>query len=1132
MSQRGIGETRPDLGGESRPASRRRDLRTDAFLQDNPVPARQGTLPGRERRAPGSPPIAWQTWLTRADIDVDNDPNQRPPARNAATRSEPPRSGDAASRIRKANVRAALFKKPEPVRIGRFILLERLGAGAMGEVYAAYDEQLDRKVALKLVRSTVKDSERADERLLREAQTLAQVSHPNVVQVYEAGTHDGGVFIAMEFIRGKTLAAWLEGAEKLPRPERQREILRQLIAAGRGLEAAHGAGLAHRDFKPDNVLVGDDGRVRVVDFGLARVVADTTTASGGHPAVGTAPAQAPDGKSALQDVPVVTGEHTWDMEPPAAPSGDRSAVPDRELLSLDSTEAATPAPELITPAASPSSPSKPGQPSDPGAQRKAALRLTATGMVMGTPRYMAPEQMRGQTPDHRSDQFSFCVALFHALYGEWPFKGGNALELMRAAAAGKLVQPKSQAEVPAVVRKAILRGLSAAPAERFANMGELLRVLEARLQRGRRGVWVIAAAALVTGGAVAFAAVGRAPEPCAEVTSEIDALWSPARKQALGSAFHASGQVYADIAWRSTERAIDEYVTAWRSGARDACEAAHVHQRQSPELFDRRMLCLDRGRQRLDALLASMDGDTAPLDAKLVERAFDAASALPDLTVCSDADAMSQALEPPAGPKLREDVAEVRRRLADAYTSVLLGRSDEALDIAQEQRQVARSLPYPPVHAEALFHAGSALAARGTSQDASSAEAILLDAVDIAESVRHDELVIEIWHQLVLLALEYHPSNEYGHAWLRREQAAVGRIDAPARTRTRVLYDRGRLSSKEGNDAEAIEHKRQAIALLEEAEPQSALLVNYYHTLASSEYQRGNYTAARELYDRAMERAIQTRGLKSPNVARLQRDLAMTLIEIDELGQARTMLEDALAFWEQTQGDERFQVAMLHLTLAEVEANGGNIPQAREHAQTARTILARVLQPDHSIHADAYKTQGIIELRQGDAVAAREAFEMALTIRRRHLGSADQLVGWILYYLSESLIGLERYESALTHCDQAEKIIAADTSMPALHRALLLGVRGRALLGRGDGEQAVETLEQAVAAFREHPGSLLERAATLWALARALDAGNPDAGSRAIELATEARDIYATRAQAGARVRDDIDAWLRERNQR
>jgi tetratricopeptide (TPR) repeat protein/tRNA A-37 threonylcarbamoyl transferase component Bud32 len=149
-------------------------------------------------------------------------------------------------------------------RVGRFAVLRQLGRGGMGVVFLAYDEELDRKVAIKVLRRS-RDPARSRARLTREAQALARLSHPNVVQIHEIGEHEGRVFIAMEYVRGQTLRRWLE-AEARP----WREILAVLLQAGRGLEAAHAAGLVHRDFKPDNVLVGEDGRVRVVDFGLVR----------------------------------------------------------------------------------------------------------------------------------------------------------------------------------------------------------------------------------------------------------------------------------------------------------------------------------------------------------------------------------------------------------------------------------------------------------------------------------------------------------------------------------------------------------------------------------------------------------------------------------------------------------------------------------------------------------------------------------------------------------------------------------------------------------------------------------------------------------------------------------------------
>ena len=154
-----------------------------------------------------------------------------------------------------------------PARIGRFDIRAKLGEGGMGVVYEAHDAQLDRPVAIKLVRSG-EGGPQAHARLLREAQAMAKVSHPNVVPIYEVGEHDEQVFVAMELVAGEPLSTWQR------REQRDwRDTLAVYIAAGRGLAAAHACGIIHRDFKPDNVLVGRDGRARVLDFGLARSIA-------------------------------------------------------------------------------------------------------------------------------------------------------------------------------------------------------------------------------------------------------------------------------------------------------------------------------------------------------------------------------------------------------------------------------------------------------------------------------------------------------------------------------------------------------------------------------------------------------------------------------------------------------------------------------------------------------------------------------------------------------------------------------------------------------------------------------------------------------------------------------------------
>ncbi|MBL8945497.1 MAG: serine/threonine protein kinase, partial [Myxococcales bacterium] len=185
------------------------------------------------------------------------------------TPTEPPRSA-ADTDTMDAGVRPTPSDRAEPIArgtsLGRYVVIGIAGSGAMGVVYRGYDPELQREVALKLLRpSGSSHPERAGARLRREAQAMARVSHPNVLPVYDAGTFRGQVWIAMEFLATEVLAQWLATT-----PRHWREIVAMFSQAGRGLAAAHAVGLVHRDFKPHNVLVGRDGRARVMDFGLAR----------------------------------------------------------------------------------------------------------------------------------------------------------------------------------------------------------------------------------------------------------------------------------------------------------------------------------------------------------------------------------------------------------------------------------------------------------------------------------------------------------------------------------------------------------------------------------------------------------------------------------------------------------------------------------------------------------------------------------------------------------------------------------------------------------------------------------------------------------------------------------------------
>jgi eukaryotic-like serine/threonine-protein kinase len=176
-----------------------------------------------------------------------------------------PSSDGLTTALAREAARSRLFGRTRmPPRIGRHVILEQIGSGAMGVVYAAYDPELDRKLAVKVVRSGAEPAA-SRARLLREAQALARLSHPNVVHVYDVGTVDDDVYFAMEFLQGRTLTRWMQAKDL-----GWAEVVRVFGAAAQGLAAAHAVGLVHRDFKPDNAIVTDEGRVVVVDFGLVR----------------------------------------------------------------------------------------------------------------------------------------------------------------------------------------------------------------------------------------------------------------------------------------------------------------------------------------------------------------------------------------------------------------------------------------------------------------------------------------------------------------------------------------------------------------------------------------------------------------------------------------------------------------------------------------------------------------------------------------------------------------------------------------------------------------------------------------------------------------------------------------------
>jgi tetratricopeptide (TPR) repeat protein/predicted Ser/Thr protein kinase len=537
--------------------------------------------------------------------------------------------------------------------VGRFVLIGLLGRGGMGEVYAAYDPELDRKVAVKLLRARSSDGEA---RLLREAQAIAKLQHPNVVVVYDVGKWHDTVFIAMEFVDGHTLGYWMN-AERRP----WRETLRLYQAAGRGLEAAHALGMVHRDFKPDNVMLTKDGQVRVMDFGLARQVGETDA-----------------------DVARKTGS----VAVPPADVDPEATMP----IGKGATAVAAAASMNVS-----------------SSSGLLSLKLTQTGAQIGTPAYMAPEQFAAKPSDARTDQFSFCVALYEALYSERPFAGDSMLALMTAVLQGEVRPAPEKASVPGWIRRVLLRGLSNKPEARYPSMKELLAALEAD-PATRRNKWLAAAGLAVVVGGLGFAAsrVGAgARATCGAGGARFERVWEEGaattpRKDAIKAAFLATGKSFAGQAYASAARALDDYVGRWTAMYRDACEATHVRGEQSSEVLDLRMACLG---DRVGNVRALSDV-FAKADADVVTNAVSAAGALPPLGACADVAALRAVIKPPEDPATRKRVAELRDELARVTAIRDAGNCPVA-----EKRGVAlveevRKTKYRPLLAEALHLVG------------------------------------------------------------------------------------------------------------------------------------------------------------------------------------------------------------------------------------------------------------------------------------------------------------------------------------------------------------------------------------------------------------------------------------------
>jgi serine/threonine protein kinase/tetratricopeptide (TPR) repeat protein len=795
-------------------------------------------------------------------------------------------------------------------RVERYIILKCVGQGGMGAVYAAYDPQLDRRVALKLLLSSPGDDDTSGgrARLQREAQAMARISHPNVIPVFDVGTFGRQVFVAMEFIQGQTLHEWM----KQPRP--WRELLRVFLEAGRGVAAAHKAGLVHRDFKPSNVLVGDDGRVCVMDFGLARLA---------------------DGSGAEQE---------------QEPGGAAEA-----LESLDETP-------------------------HPGGGLS-SWAVTQAGAIVGTPQYMAPEQHLGDTVlDARTDQFSFCAALYLGLYRKRAF---TPRDIARAAAHAQdsapaeatdawrylphgsgAREPPRQVRVPSWLRGALMRGLSLHPDDRFPSMEALLEALsqEGRQVRRRWALAVVGTVALATAGGGAW--LHQRGQVCEGAEQLVASSWGPDSRREVEAAFAATGRPFAGESTREVVRLLDGYTRDWARQHTEACEATRVRGVQTEELLSLRVVCLERRRKDLAALVRLF----SQADGKVVEKAVDAAYALPSPRTCEDIGTLAGQDPLPEEPALRARIEALGERLAEVKALHDAGRYKDALGLARTLEPQVDATAYLPLQAELRYHLG------WLRQMLGEAEAGILQLEQSfadAESSHADRIKFDVLLKLVF-SLANQGELEQAERWGRLGGAVLRRLGGDA------LLE-GDLMGNLGN-----------VAL-----------------------RQGRYPEAKRYYEKARDLQKPLLAPGDPRRARVAYSLGNTALMMGEHARAIELLTEALRQTEAVKGPHHPELANRHYTLARALRESGQWEPALVHARAALELRRSTLGPEHPGVAEALDAVGMVLIAQGRHEEAVDTFGAAVELKRKVLGPEHPDLAYSYDGLGQARLAQGRISEAL-----------------------------------------------------------------------------------------------------------------------
>ena len=837
------------------------------------------------------------------------------------------------------------------VAVGRFVVIGPVGVGGMGAVFAAYDPQLDRKVAIKVLHPNAAGRTEGHARgeLLEEGQAMARVMHPNVVAVHEVGTFGSTVFIAMEFVDGHDLRVWLR-EERRPTAE----ILRVLVDAGRGLAAAHAVGLVHRDFKPDNVLVARDGCAKVTDFGLAR---------GARP---------PDGGSA------------------------------------------------------------------PPAERD----------ISGTPAYMSPEQRAGGVLDARSDQYSFAVTLFEALYGELP----------SCAPGAPLRFPAARSDVRAPVRRAVARAIARDAKERFPSMDALVyELVVAPRRRARRMAVSLALFVLIASlGALGYRAHVARRELCAASEGRVAAVWNPTTKVAIRRRFDATPRAFAHQTWIAVEHSLDSFARAWAVDDRAACEATRVRKEQSEEVLALRSSCLQR---RLDELRAITEL-LAIADQSTVENAVSAVGKLTPLEVCKSDAALAVQPMPPADPLVRVEVEKLRLVLAEV--KALLDSGSYRAGLAKVEPCVATSerLGYGPVRAEALYLLG---ALRDEVSDSTGAEEVLYRAAEEAETSRHDEAAAKARTLLVWVVGYRQARHEVGHALAHSARGAVRRAGARPDLAAPLENHLGTILWAEGRYALARDHYDAACQLWERAfGPEHPLVADALNNRALALWNEGKLEPALASHEQALSLRLKLLGPQHPSVASSLNNIGLVAQDLARFEQARTLHHRAIDIETVAFGSEHPLVANAMNNLGLAQLGLGDNDAALESLERAYEIRKKTRADSHPDIANSLVNLAMAYAALRRPSAALASVEEAYARQTREGAGHPVLIETLLVY-SSILRASSRQADALVRATEAGRLASSKLGPEHPLFAAALTAEGLSLLALGRPREATLRLDPVIA---------------------------------------------------------------------